>query len=349
MPKGFLVSPSRSPSILPFAQQLVQDAAPSTLIQAAAENHTQWFQANADAAGGETRCENGLRTIYSPAANPDTPGEVILAFPQMKSEDAGAAIDAALAFAKSKNAGKLSCWSDVPPFSNDLGARLVARGFQWGWEPHWMGLDLFAPPPADVPVPEGLHIAVADENDWNVQDLPYYNRDDAARWRILARQTPRRTYHLGAWLNGEIVGHSLVYVSDGPLGVAGIYAVSVVPSAREQGIGRAVSWAACEVARSQGCRYVLLNAATHIYEKLGFVSLGHGQTWWMYSACHRRFAGSTRNNRLHGSGRARRHKRAQCPAANRDACGLERDALVQNDTARNCREIAAADFGAVAP
>ena len=64
--------------------------------------------------------------------------------------------------------------------------------------------------------------------------------------------------------------------------MAGLYNVEVLPEARNQGIGRAISRAACQHARALNCRYVLLNAATHIYERLGFVSLSHGQTWWMF-------------------------------------------------------------------
>jgi hypothetical protein len=26
--------------------------------------------------------------------------------------------------------------------TDELAARLVARGFEWGWQPHWMAIDL---------------------------------------------------------------------------------------------------------------------------------------------------------------------------------------------------------------
>jgi GNAT superfamily N-acetyltransferase len=145
-----------------------------------------------------------------------------------------------------------------------------------------MALDLWNAPPADFPIPEGLHITLDDVSDWDVDGLPYYNRADAARFQTLARQKPRLTYHFAARRNGRLVGHSLLYLSPGPLGIAGLYSVGVLLDARNQGIGRAVSLAACQYARALGCRYVLLNAATPIYERLGFVSLGYGQTWFMF-------------------------------------------------------------------
>jgi GNAT superfamily N-acetyltransferase len=254
------------------------------LIGAAAQNHIAWFTQNAQVAGGEARCENGVTCIDSPASDPDRPGEIILAFPQI-SEGTGTTIDAALALARQKRVSKVSCWSVLPTEPPDLAAMLLARGFGWGWQPHWMALDLENLEQIDnAPLPEGLQIALDDENDesdWEVSDLPHYDRADAPRLQAHARQTPRRTYHFGAWLEGKIVGHSLLHIDW--FGVAGLYNVGVVPSARRQGIGRAISLAACQHAKTLGCRYVLLNAATHIYDKLGFVSLGYGQTWWMFA------------------------------------------------------------------
>jgi GNAT superfamily N-acetyltransferase len=252
------------------------------LIQAAAENHISWFSENALVAGGEVKRLNGLTVIYSPSSSPDVLGEVIIAFPQRASEGIGAALDAALEFARSKDVRQVSCWSLVPTQPDDLAALLVARGFSWGWEPHWMALDLETAPPESFPTPDGLEIALDDGSAWDVTGIPYYEPSDAPRLRALAQQEPHRTYHFGACQDGSVVGHSLLHVSGGPLKVAGIYNVGVLPEARRQGIGRAISWAACQQARRLGCRYVLLNAATHIYYRLGFVSLGHGQTWWMF-------------------------------------------------------------------
>ena len=252
------------------------------LVQAAADNHISWFSENASIANGEVESHNGVTVIYSPGSDPSALGEVILAFPQMDAKTAGAAIDAVLVVAPYKKVRQVSCWSVVPTLPSDLAALLVARGFSWGWEPHWMVLDLETAQSEDFPNPEGLTIALDEGSSWDVAGLPYYEPSDGPRLRALAQQEPRQTYHFGAWREGKVVGHSLLHVSGGPLNVAGIYNVGVLPEARNQGIGRAISWAACQHARSLGCRYVLLNAATHIYQRLGFVSLGNGQTWWMF-------------------------------------------------------------------
>ncbi|HET6387211.1 MAG TPA: GNAT family N-acetyltransferase [Armatimonadota bacterium] len=191
-------------------------------------------------------------------------------------------LDAILAECRQSKVSGASCWSLTPSHPRDLGARVAARGFEWGWRPHWMALDLHNMR-SDFAVPEGLRIAIEEGRDWDAADLPLYDPERAAAIRILARANPRRTWHFGAWLNGRLVGHSLLFVTSGPLGAGGIYDVGVVPSARGQGIGKAISLAACQFSRALGCHYALLNsAADGIYRRIGFESLGYGQTWWMH-------------------------------------------------------------------
>jgi len=261
---------------------LTRDATPEELVAAAAANHVSFFTEQAAVAGGGAHDVGGLTLLHTPGAEPGMPGEAVLAFPRFEPSTAGGALDAAVAEARRLNVRRIACWSLLPAEPLDLGVRLLARGFQWGWQPHWMALDLAQARPTIFPAPDGLRIDLDDECDWDVDGLPYYDRAEAGRHRAHAGRSPRRTYHFGAWLDGRLVGHSLIHLSDGPLGVAGMYSVGVVPEARNWGVGRAVSLTAAEYAGTLGCRYVLLNAATHIYERLGFVSLGYGQTWWLH-------------------------------------------------------------------
>jgi GNAT superfamily N-acetyltransferase len=179
----------------------------------------------------------------------------------------------------------VSCWTLLPSRPPDLGARLVARGFEWGWQPHWMWLDLSCLAP-ERPTPPELRIELAGENEvWDVEDLPNYSRAGAERCRSAPPVHPERLWRFGAWLDGKIVGHCSVFVTTGRLGVAGVYTCGVVPSARNRGIGRAVTRAACRQALRLGCRYAVLNATPMgepVYRSLGFASMGHGQTWWMH-------------------------------------------------------------------
>lgn len=246
--------------IVPRPAFLPPGATTAQLIRAARENHCAWF-------GNDFRVENGVRWKAG-----------LIAFPEMPERIASAQLDAIVAFHREREPQTVACWSLVPTRPRDLGARLVARGFEWGWRPHWMALDLHRVR-ADFPLPKGLEIRVENDADWAVDDLPYYTRGQAT----LAAAEPRRQWRFGAWLEGRIVGQSCLQVTTGRLGVAGLYNVGVVPAARHRGIGRAVSLAACQFARALGCHHALLNAATSIYERLGFVSLGWGHTWFLHT------------------------------------------------------------------
>jgi hypothetical protein len=62
----------------------------------------------------------------------------------------------------------LSWWSLHP--DTELGVRLLARGFAWGWEPHWMALDLARLPEEESPHPVAARGALAHGADPTVRD-----------------------------------------------------------------------------------------------------------------------------------------------------------------------------------
>ena len=252
---------------------LAPDASAATLIRAAAANHTAWFHASTLAAGGEILRTEGAKWMRAP-------DEAIIPFPRLTDANAGNFLDAVTAQCRAQNVPQIGCWATTPIKPRDLGARLMARGFGWGWRPHWMALD-FRNIQADFPVPDKLRVALIYNADWDIPGLPYYKRADAPKLWALRRAVPRRAWHFGAWLDNQLVGQTMLYLTAGALGVAGIYNVGVIPAARRQGVGRSLTLEACRYAQRLGCHYALLNSATSIYERIGFVSLGHGQTWWM--------------------------------------------------------------------
>jgi GNAT superfamily N-acetyltransferase len=145
-----------------------------------------------------------------------------------------------------------------------LGVRLVARGYEWGWRPHWMGIDLDGEPEA----PSGFEVRPAEPPFANtlpyVEDLPL----------------PPGAIHLGVALRVKVVGQAIVLPRDG---VAGIYSMGVVPKVRGRGIGMALVRAALRAAWDAGCDAAVLNATPEgerLYARVGFRSLGWGQTWW---------------------------------------------------------------------
>ena len=210
----------------------VSTAADERLLRAVAESHRRWFRER-----DEASCLVG--------PDPDVEGLVRLARERTAGE-----------------AGGFGVWS----LGRDdrLGVCLVARDFEWGWQPHWMGVELEREPePA-----EGFKVGPAEPP--FAKTLPY--REEGP--------LPAGAIHLGVRARGHVIGQVIVLPGDG---VAGIYSMGVAPKARGRGIGLALTRAALRVSWESGCRAAVLNATADgeaLYTRAGFRSLGWGQTWW---------------------------------------------------------------------
>ncbi|MFZ0091241.1 MAG: GNAT family N-acetyltransferase [Solirubrobacteraceae bacterium] len=229
-------------------------ATDEALLDATAENHRVWFRRIAAADGLDVVDVCGSELFLGAEAmifpGPDLDADKLMR--EIRAHDC-------------RSAG---CWS----LSADsaLGTRLVARGFGWGWRPHWMAIDL-----DDA----GRRLA-AGSFPVEMAAPPY------ARTLPYAPHGPEPAggFRLGVRLRGRVVGSVVVNPWDG---VAGIYSMGVAPRARRRGIGAALTAAACRLAIEHGCRHAVLNATdegTPLYARAGFRSLGWGQTWWYFRA-----------------------------------------------------------------
>ncbi len=254
---------------------LKQDATSATLIKAAAKNHTEWFQANATNIGGALNRTGSVNWSESKE-------EIVICFPQLKATNADSVLDEIVSARWAKRIPKASCWIFSEAQPKDLGARLIARGFEQGWKPHIMAMD-FRKLPESFDLPDGLEIKIDDAAEWQTDDLPYYGARESAIQDRLSFISPRKFWHFGAWLNGEKAGHSVLFLNEGANGVAGVYNVGVLPKHRRKGIAKALMLELCRFAQSHGCNYATLNsAADEFYDSIGFDSIGWGQTWWMH-------------------------------------------------------------------
>ena len=229
------------------------------LVRAAAANHRALFRRCAAVTGGSAERHGGLDLVVSEGA-----GTIAFQRPGQSRARLRGRLDAVMRRAEELDLRAMSCWSVAE--DKRLGALLLARGFEWGWEPHWMALDL-APAPAAageyevVPAPDELP-----------PDLPYAS----------TRPDPPAARHLAVRDRGRAVGHVVV---NPWRGIAGIYDMGVVPDRRREGIGRALTLAACAAARDVGCTHAVLNATGEgepLYRSVGFASLGLGRTWWLH-------------------------------------------------------------------
>ena len=267
------MSPSgRSERGLAFLPVGADDA---TLATAAAANQREWIVRTARASGGSVHRGRGATWVV-------TSRTACLAFPSLSASRAASLLSELVSAARGAGVIEASCWSSLPTRPPDLHARLLALGFEEGWQPHWMAIELDRLRPAGAP--HGVVVADAGEG-WTPTTLPYDGVEADSARHVLARARPRRVWHVGAWRDGRPVGHAVVSCTVGKLGVAGVYDVGVESTERRRGIGRAVTLAALRIARSLGCTVATLNATPEgeaLYRAMGFRSVGVAQTWWLH-------------------------------------------------------------------
>jgi GNAT superfamily N-acetyltransferase len=255
----------------------LQHATAQQLEQAAAENHTQLFCLNAVATGGEVKNIDGLIYTYGPG------GDAAICFAPLTEANASATLDTMMDFYRLHPPKSAGYWSLDPPQPADLDARLLARGFQTGWRPRWMALDLQAIKTGHA-IPPGLEVREANGTlVGDIKNLPYGGENGAVS-AALIQDYPERAKRFIALLDGRVVGHCCLFFSTGDHGIAGMYNVGVLPNMQRRGIGKAVVVAACQYAATLGYGYTMLNAndvGIRTYEEVGFQYISHGFTWWL--------------------------------------------------------------------
>jgi len=241
-------------------------------LVSALERNQRWWLLRVGAASGETvHRRHGVIWFDSPSAT----GPMYVPFPLFHDTRE---LDAFVAHLRARQTPRpIWLWASEPPEPDDLPLRLMARGFRHGFEPHWMWLDL-SRLRNNVELRRETRIELnPDPSLWD----PVKNADYLAEGR-LAREHPDRAVQAVAWVDGKPIGVSCAFLTRGATGIAGIYDVAVLPNYRNNGIGRALTYAVCAWARDRGYRTAGLNATPMgepVYRALGFQSLRRAQTW----------------------------------------------------------------------
>lgn len=258
--------------------RLVNDANNDELEKAAAENHRQLFSVNSVCLGGQVLKKEGIEWTYI-----DGNQASAVLFPSLTKDNAAEQLDLLMASYRAQPPESAGYWSLIPACPDNVGLHLLARGWQPGWQPCWMAMDTTIRS-VGYSLPPGVHI-IADNNIdvSGVKELPYA-ADGLYMSSTLLHLHADRAQRFVAVMDNEVIGHCVLFFSEGDLGVAGMYCVGVLPSFRRKGIGNALVLAACAFAREKGHRYVILNAnhqGRPVYEKAGFGFISYGITWWL--------------------------------------------------------------------
>lgn len=217
---------------------------------------------------------------------------------RLTAETADAAIDETIAWFKVRNAPYFHWWTHAGTTPDDLGQRLVARGFESrytdnGFDPDVPSVEQGSPVMvADMRqldlsllerMPSGFRVTPAlTEADLDafcaVVDTVYPTMPDVSRaWTNATRRAgigsaPWRLYV--AWLGDEPVATNIVTEGGG---IVGLWVINTVPSQRRKGIGAAVTIAPLLEWRDKGYRYAGLFASDEgalLYERIGFAYTG---------------------------------------------------------------------------
>ncbi|KAE9370222.1 hypothetical protein N431DRAFT_426623 [Stipitochalara longipes BDJ] len=158
-------------------------------------------------------------------------------------------------------------WYLHPKVPVHLDARFYAHGVCPNWEPHWMWCDLKEMKQAEKPS-DRFNIRVKAENE-----------------SALAPETGENlVWIVSAMREKEWLGGCTLNVTTGEHGIGGLFDMYVKPEERKQGIGGALTQAACKLAMKLGCHHVMLNATDEgapVYKRVGFQSMGMGRTWFL--------------------------------------------------------------------
>jgi GNAT superfamily N-acetyltransferase len=259
--------------------EILQDVSPLTLAWATDQNFIELHKQMGCLPGAEVHDEADLMWFATQIKMGGFNGVVRAS---LRPEDVGRKVAEVTEMFRRRS----TSWSwGVGPTSQptDLGRLLEEHGMKVGGSELAMSADLHALN-GDVPRPEGLSIVrVRDDATldayMHAMATGFGPPEDFSRqWRTvfeclgLGEEVPFQHY-LGL-LNGEPVASSSVFYG---AGVAGIYMVATVPSARGRGIGSYITLAPLLDARDLGYRVAILQATemgSNIYRRLGFQSYG---------------------------------------------------------------------------
>jgi ribosomal protein S18 acetylase RimI-like enzyme len=253
--------------------EVLNDSSARALATAIEANLFEYFQCLGRSARVELYDSPSVRGFVTGIPHPWMNG----VFPtQLTSGDVDEAIEQALTHFKSRRM-PFMWWAGSAAQPADLGKHLEAHGLDYTEAIPGMAADLLALNEG-LPTPSGLTIVSVGDKEmlaqWVNAALIGFQLPDNSQsacfdlFADLGFGLPLRNY-VGL-LDGKPVAASQVFLA---AGVAGIYWVTTVPEARQQGIGTALTLAPLREAREMGYRIGILHPSemgVGVYRRLGF-------------------------------------------------------------------------------
>ena len=236
------------------------------LARAVDNCHRAWGVAHARAAGGRVEKSAGLTWWKNEE-------DIGILFPRLRASDADTIFSAQLSrMRRLRPRRHISCSLGDGCTPTDLRTRLLARGFTHPTSSlAGMACDLSVVRRRSV---RGLKIEpFEDPSTLEGFDHPFHDsnwKEEVGYRMAIGRGRPQRLWHFLAWHEGVPVGSAVCFLASG---VAGIYDVGVPWAHRRQGIGTAITAAACLHARNLGYRAAVLISSPlgeSVYRRVGF-------------------------------------------------------------------------------
>lgn len=238
-------------------------------------NHRELFEANARALG-QVYSFPGL--MYTDCG-PDKHAMVVLLEDKQNDVDLDKMIDT-YTDTNSSMPKTIGVWRQSNEDTRDLSSQLLSRGFQLGWEPQWMGLEL-KDADLDQNDIEGVIVRRVEPSENLVvpSEVPFSSTDDNSVY-VEEMWKDGRVVKFVAETEGKIVGHTDIFFGTSP----GLYNVGMNPDYCKRGIATELVKMACKYARDErGADNVTLNGTgTVMYERIGFHHHSNGSTWWLH-------------------------------------------------------------------
>ncbi len=258
-----------------YPGSVIDDDTQAAMVAAIEANTRAFYVTTGHAAGAEERADADIHWIVGtspiPAHNSVVRANLAPATADARITDVRARLQAR---------GVRGAWHLTPSMSpSDLHTRLQTHDFVYRGDQIAMAADLHHLPTAPTLPPGCEVVPVRDDQMLNT-------------WRNIMGQGLGGTEPVLDWVEnifrqigyGDDTGwrHYLGYLNDQPVatasllcaeGVAGIYFVATIPTARRQGIGGGMTYAALHDAYQQGCRVAVLTSSElgySVYQRLGF-------------------------------------------------------------------------------